>query len=128
MRCWKKREESSTPSRHKPIPQAAVLIDTVIAIVLFGIGIYHFTTISSTNQSWRSGAIEFFCSTLLLTAAYCVSRNKAVVVNLVAAGFGGILGGYHLTHGGGWKSGVAELLLAAILLTAAGIIRRAKES
>lgn len=107
------------------IPRNAVVIDTSISVVLAGLGIYHFT---QPHQAWRSGVIEVIASISLLVAAYCLSRLKAMVVNLLVAAPIFILGIRHVIHGGGWLSGIAELLFAVLLIRAAGVIRRAGES
>ena len=43
MKDRKELTESSTSRKYKRIPHSAMLIDTAVAIIVFGIGIYHFT-------------------------------------------------------------------------------------
>ena len=97
----------------------------MVSIIICGISIYHLT---QPNQAWRSGTIELFCAVLLLTAAYRVSRVKAVLMNLVVAGLLCFLGIRHLIHGGGWESGVTELVFAVLLVTAANMVHRARNT
>jgi hypothetical protein len=103
------------------VPRAARFINTAIAIVLCGIGIYHFT---QPNEAWRSGTTELVSAMLLFTAAYRVSHVKAMVTNLVVAVVISALGVRHLIYGGGWGSGITELLFAVLLVAAANIIHR----
>lgn len=103
------------------IPRAARRINTAIAIVICGIGLYHLT---QPNKAWRSGMIELVSAMLLLTAAYRVSHVKAMVTNLVVAVGILALGVRHLIHGGGWGSGITELLFAVFLVAAASMIHR----
>lgn len=127
MKERKELPESSTLSEYEHIPRSAMFINTAIAIVVFGLGIYHFT---QPDQAWRSGIIEVLSAALLLTAAYLVHRTKAMVINLIVAVLSFILGIRHLIHGGGWKSGVTELFLAIVLIAVVGIIykyRKAKK-
>ena len=121
----KNQTESSGSGNCNRIPPSAIFIDNAVSIVLCGLGIYHFT---QPHQAWRSGIIELLCSMLLLTAAYRVSRAKAVVINLIVAVPIFSLGIRHLIHGGGWLSGITELFFAALLITAANIIHRYRES
>ena len=104
------------------IPTRALLIDTIIAVVLFGLSIYHFT---QPDQAWRSGMIELFSVILLITAAFFVSCMKSTVIYLIDAPASIVLGIYHLTHGGGWRSGITDLLFAVLLMANAYIIIRA---
>ena len=117
--------ESSGSNKHGHIPLVARLIDSMVSIIICGIGIYHLT---QPNQAWRSGAIELFCAVLLLIAACRVSCVKAVVMNLVVAGPLCFLGVRHLIHGGGWESGVTELVFAVLLVTAANMVHRARNT
>ena len=96
-----------------------MLIDTSIAIIFFGLGIYHFT---QPNQAWRSDIAEVLSAALLVTAAYFVHWPKAMVINLIVALSSCFFGVRHLIHGGGWGSGITELLLAIVLIAVAGII------
>lgn len=96
-----------------------MLIDTIVAIIVFGVGIYHFT---QPNQAWRSGITEVIYATLLLIAAHLVNWPKAMLINLIAVVISLVLGFRHLIHGGGWKSGIMELFLAIILILVAYII------
>jgi len=127
MKDRKELTESSTSSKYERIPHSAMLIDTAIAIIVFGLGIYHFT---QPDQAWRSGITEVLSAALLLTAAYLVHWPKAMVINLIVAGSSCFLGIRHLIHGGGWRSGITELFLATVLIAVAGIIykyRKAKK-
>ena len=121
MKIPKKRIGPSSSDKCAHIPLAVRRINTAIAIVLFGISIYHFT---QPNEAWRSGTTELVSAILLLTAAYLVSHLKAMVTNLVVAvGISG-LGVRHLIHGGGWGSGITELLFAVLLIAVASMIYR----
>jgi len=110
---------SSASSKQRRIPRSAMLIDTAIAIIAFGISLYHFT---QPDQAWRSGTIEVLSTMLLLTAAYLVHRQKAMAINLIVALSLCVLGVRHLIHGGGWKSGTTELFFAIVLIGAAIMI------
>ena len=99
-------------------------IDTAVSIVLLGLAGYHFSTVSPTNASWRSGSIETTFGLLLLTAAYLLPRMGSVVVNGVLAAATAALGSYHFTHAG-WRSGVTEWFLAiALAIAAVSIFKR----
>jgi hypothetical protein len=119
MKMPKKRIESSRSIRYAHIPRAVRIINTAIAIVLCGIGLYHFT---QPNQAWRSGVTELVAATLLLIAGYLISHVKAIIINLIVAIVILIAGIRHLIHGGGWRSGITELLFAVLLVMAATII------
>ena len=121
----KNRTDSSISGKCNRIPPTAIFIDTAVSIIVCGIGVYHFTR---PHQAWRSGIIELICSILLFTAAYHVSRAKAVAINLIVAVPIISLGIRHLIHGGGWMSGITELLSAALLVTAANVIHRFREN
>jgi hypothetical protein len=127
----KEREEltgSSMSSKYGRIPHSAVLINTTVAIIVFGLGIYHFTR---PEGAWRSGITEVLCAALLLTAAYMVNWSRAMLINLIVAAVSFGMGVRHLSHGGGWKSGVTELFLTVVLIAVVGIIyryRKAKKS
>jgi hypothetical protein len=97
------------------------VINTVVSIILIGIGSYHFTR---PAQAWRSGTMEFLCAALLLTSAYRWSQKKAMVVNLVVGLGIGALGIRHLAIGGGWASGSTEVFFAILLVTVAMIVHR----
>jgi hypothetical protein len=107
-------------NKHNHIPRVAMIIDTAISIVLFGIGTYHFTR----PNAWRSGTIEFISTALLLTAAYLVDRKKAMLIQLLVALPLCAIGIRHLTHGGGWKSGTTELFFVILLVANAYIIHK----
>lgn len=94
-------------------------MNTAIAIVLCGIGLYHLT---QPNEAWRSGIIELVSAMLLLTATYRLSHVKAMVANLAVAVVISALGVRHLIYGGGWVSGIIELLFAVLLVAVAGKI------
>ena len=117
----KKRIVPSNSSKFTHVPRAAMFTNTMIAIVLLGLSIYHFT---QPNEAWRSGTIELVSAMLLLTAAYRVSHVKAMVTNLVVAIGISALGIRHLIHGGGWGAGITELLFAILLVAAAIIIHK----
>jgi len=124
----KEREEltdPSTSSKYERIPHSAVLINTTIAIIVSGLGIYHFT---QPEGAWRSGITEVLCAALLLTAAYLVNWPKALLINLIVAAVSFGIGIRHLSHGGGWKSGVTELFLTVVLIAVAGIIYRHRKT
>ena len=121
MKISKKRIGPSSSGKCAHIPRAARRINTAIAIVLCGIGLYHLT---QPNEAWRSGTIELVSAMLLLTAAYRVSYVKAMVTNIVVAVGISALGVRHLIYGGGWGSGITELLFAVILVAAASMIHR----
>jgi hypothetical protein len=121
MKISKKRIGPFNSGKSAHVPPAARIINTAIAIVLFGISIYHFT---QPNEAWRSGTIELVSAMLLLTAAYRVSYVKAMVTNIVVAVGISALGVRHLIYGGGWGSGITELLFAVLLVTAASMIHR----
>ena len=112
---------SCRSNRHSRIPRVAILIDTAIAVIFCGTGLYHFT---QPNQAWRSGTIEVVCAALLITAAYLVDRTKAMVIQVgVLVGICA-LGIRHLTIGGGWRSGITELFLAVLLVAVTGMTCR----
>ena len=109
----------------RQIPQAAILIDTIISVVICGLGIYHMTR---PDQAWRSGIIEVLCAMLLISAAYYFSQTKAMIINLIVAIPLIPLGIRHIIHGGGWKTGAIELIFVVLLITTAVIIHRSQES
>jgi hypothetical protein len=121
MKIPERRTGTSGPGKRARVPRAARYINTGMAVILCGIGLYHLT---QPNEAWRSATAELVSATLLLIAAYGVSNVKATAINLAVAVVATGLGVRHLIHGGGWRSGTVELLMAALLLAAAGIIRR----
>jgi hypothetical protein len=121
MKVPEKRTRSSGLSTHIRVPRLTSLTDTAIAIILYGLGIYHFT---QPNQAWRSGTAEIVSATLLLIAGYRASRVIAILINLVVAVVIGGAGIRHLIHGGGWRSGIVELFFAVTLIAAASMIHR----
>jgi hypothetical protein len=121
MKKLKKRIGLSGSSKYTQVPRAARLINTVIAIILLGISIYHFT---QPNKAWRSGITELIAVILLLTAAYFVSHVKAIMTNLFVAIVILGLGVRHLIYGGGWGSGTTELIFTVLLVAAASMIYR----
>lgn len=125
MKDGKELTEFTKSSRYERVPRSAILIDTIIAIIIFGLGIYHFT---QPNQAWRSGITEVVYATLLITAAYLVHWPKTMVINLIAAVLSLGLGVRHLIHGGGWRSGITELFLAIVLILVAYVIYRHKKT
>jgi hypothetical protein len=125
MKVPEKRAGPSSLSTRIRVPRLASLADTAIAIVLYGLGIYHFT---QPNQAWRSGTTEIVSATLLLIAGYRVSRIIAIIINLAMAVVIGGAGIRHLIHGGGWRSGIVELFFAVTLIAIAGVIHRGKNS
>ena len=123
MNIQKDPIESPGFNKRNRIPRVATLIDTAIAILFCGTGLYHFT---QPNQAWRSGTIEVACAALLITAAYIVDRTKAMVIQVgVLVGICA-LGIRHLVIGGGWRSGITELSLAVVLVTVTGMTCRHK--
>jgi hypothetical protein len=107
--------------KRKSLPRTAKYIDTVIAFVLLGLSIYHFT---QPNHAWRSGVTEIVFSAVLFAAAYLLPNFLAAAANIAGAIATTILGVRHLIHGGGWRSGTVELIFAVILITVAVIIYR----
>jgi hypothetical protein len=114
---------SSVSNRCGRISRVAILIDTAIAVILCGTGIYHFT---QPNQAWRSGTIEEVCASALMAAACLLGRTKAMLIQVAVAMGIGALGIRHLIIGGGWRSGITELFLAVVLVAVAGMTRRYK--
>jgi len=115
-------ESSGSNTRHR-IPRVAIIIDTAIAIVFCGTGLYHFT---QPNQAWRSGTIEVVCAASLIAAAYVVNRTMAMLIQTAVALGICALGIRHLMHWEGWRSGSIELLLAAVLVAVTVITYRHK--
>lgn len=109
----------SGPGKRAAVPRAARYINTAIAIILCGLGIYHYT---QPNQAWRSGTIELISTALLLAAAYVITGIPAVLIDIVVAVTLSGLGVRHIIIGGGWKSGAVEELFALLLVTAAALI------
>jgi hypothetical protein len=105
------------------LPRAATRIDTAIAVLFCGTGIYHFT---QPNQAWRSGAIEVACALALLVAAHLLSRTMSILLHVAVALGIGALGIRHLVLGGGWRSGTMELLMAVVILGVAAFVFRHK--
>jgi uncharacterized membrane protein len=101
------------------IPKITKSLNTIIAVVLIILGIYHFT---QPNAAWRSGTLESVFAISLLTAAYLVSPTVAIVINSCAAVMMVALGMRHSAIGGGWLSGSIELLFAVILIVSTVII------
>jgi len=124
MKNGKELTKVTKLSKYERIPRSAILIDTIIAVIIFGFGIYHFT---QPNQAWRSGITEVVYATLLITAAYLVHWPKTMVINLMAAVLSLGLGVRHLIHGGGWKSGTTELFMAIVLILVAYVIYKHSE-
>ena len=114
---------SSSSNRCSRIPRVAALIDTAIAVIFCGTGIYHFT---QPNQAWRSGTIEVVCASALMAAACLLGRTKAMLIQVAVALGIGALGIRHLIIGGGWRSGITELFLAIALVAVTGITCRHK--
>ena len=114
---------SSSSNKRSRIPRAAILIDTAIAVVFCGTGLYHFT---QPNQAWRSGTIEVVAAALLITAAYLVDRTRAMVIQVAVLVTICALGIRHLSIGGGWRSGTTELFLAIVLVAVTGTTYRHK--
>ena len=123
MNIQKDPIESPGFNKRNRIPRVATLIDTAIAILFCGTGLYHFT---QPNQAWRSGTIEVVSAALLITAAYLVDRTKAMVIQVVVLVTICALGIRHLVLGGGWRSGVTELFLAIVLVAVTGTVYRHK--
>ena len=95
------------------------LLNTAAGLLLIVLGIYHFSTVSPTNPSWRSGTIETVSAMLLLTAAYWLPRAAGAIVNWVLAVGIAIVATYHATHAG-LGSGITEWIMA-LGLAAAGV-------
>ena len=101
----------------------AKIINTAASLVLLALAGYHFSTISPTNASWRSGTIETVSAVLLLAAAWRLPQAAGVAINTVLAVAIAGLGAYHFTHAG-MGSGVTEWVLAIALGYAAMNLRR----
>jgi hypothetical protein len=114
---------SSGSNRCSRIPRVAIIIDTAIAVIFCGTGIYHFT---QPNQAWRSGTIEVVCASALMAAACLLGRTKAMLIQVAVALGIGALGIRHLIIGGGWRSGITELFLAVVLVAVTGMTCRHK--
>ena len=123
MRALLVTRVSSSSNRCSRIPRVAILIDTAIAVIFCGTGIYHFT---QPNQAWRSGTIEVVCASALMAAACLLGRTKVMLIQVAVALGIGALGIRHLVIGGGWRSGITELFLAAVLVAVAGMTCRHK--
>ena len=119
MKYRKEPAELSTSSKYKRIPRSAMLIYTITAVIVFGLGIYHFT---QPQGAWRSGITEVVYAALLLAAAYLVHWPKTILINLIVVVISFVIGIRHLIHGGGWKSGITELFLAIVLTLVAYLI------
>ena len=123
MRALLVTTASSGSNRYRRIPRAAILIDTAVAVIFCGTGIYHFT---QPNQAWRSGTIEVVCASALMAAACLLGRTKAMLTQVAVAMGIGALGIRHLIIGGGWRSGITELFLAVVLVAVTGMTCRHK--
>jgi hypothetical protein len=123
MNIQKDPIESPGFNKRNRIPRVARLIDTAIAVVFCGTGLYHF---AQPNQAWRSGIIEVVCAASLITAAYILDRVKAMVIQVAVLVGICALGIRHLVLGGGWRSGVTELFLAIVLVAVTGTVYRHK--
>ncbi len=110
--------------KRKTIPKIARCLNTAMAVVLYGIGIYHYT---QPNAAWRSGTIETVTASLLLVSAYLVSSLPAIIIDLCFAAMLVVLGIRHAAIGGGWVSGSVELLFAVTLISNAVIINRSRK-
>jgi threonine/homoserine/homoserine lactone efflux protein len=107
------------------IPNAARYINTGMAVVLIGFGVYHYT---QPNAAWRSGTIESIAALLLLAAAYLVPPKAAIIINGALAVILCGLGIRHLAIGGGWVSGSIEELFACLLVIGAVIISKKQKT
>jgi hypothetical protein len=107
------------------VPKIPRSINTVMALVLNGFGIYHYT---QPDAAWRSGTIEVVTASCLVTAAFLVPLKTAMVINLVFSVFLIGLGIRHCAIGGGWVSGSTELVFAALLIYGAVIISRKRKA
>lgn len=110
--------------KRRAIPKIARYLNTAMAVVLYVLGIYHYT---QPNAAWRSGTIETVTASLLLVAAYFASSVVAMVINFSFTVILVALGIRHAAIGGGWVSGTVELLFAVILFTNAVIIYKARK-
>jgi hypothetical protein len=98
------------------IPKTARYLNTGMAVVLIGLGAYHYT---QPNAAWRSGTIESVTALMLITAAYAVPPKAAMVINAVVAAVMLGLGIRHLSIGGGWLSGSIEIVFTGLLIFSA---------
>ena len=110
--------------KRNAVPRFSRYLNTAMAAVLYGIGVYHYT---QPNAAWRSGTIETVTASLLLVAAFLASSLIAMVINFSLAAILIALGVRHAAIGGGWVSGTTELLFAAILITNAFIINKSRK-
>lgn len=103
------------------LPKTIRVLNTGMAVVLYGLGIYHFT---QPNAAWRSGTIETVTATCLLIAACLVPPRVAVIIDIVFALAITALGIRHISFGGGYVSGTIELIFAASLVYCAVLISK----
>jgi hypothetical protein len=100
-------------------------LNTAMAVVLYALGIYHYT---QPNAAWRSGTIETVTATCLLIAAYLVPSRVATAINVVFAIGITALGIRHMSHGGGYVSGSIELIFAVLLIWSAVLLYKQRKS
>jgi hypothetical protein len=100
-------------------------LNTAMAVVLYGLGIYHYT---QPDAAWRSGTIETLTATSLLVAAFLVPPGIAIVINVVFAIGIIALGIRHISFGGGYVSGSIELIFAVLLIWSAVLISKQRKS
>jgi hypothetical protein len=105
------------------IPKIPRYLNTVMAFLLYILGIYHYT---QPNAAWRSGTIETITATFLLIAAYLLTSTGYIVTNVVFALIIAALGIRHVSFGGGWFSGITELIFAILLVIGALITKKKK--
>jgi hypothetical protein len=107
------------------IPKIPRYFNTAMAIVLYALGIYHYT---QPNAAWRSGTIETVTATCLLIAAYLVPVRVAIAINVIFALGITALGIRHLSFGGGYISGTIELVFAVCLIIGSFINNKERKS
>jgi hypothetical protein len=106
------------------VPQIPRYINTMMALALYGFGIYHYT---QPDAAWRSGTIEVVTASSLLVAVTIVPLKAAMIINLVFSVFIIGLGIRHCVIGGGWISGSTELVIAVLLIYGAIRIVKARK-
>lgn len=103
----------------RPLYSARTIL-IIIAVILLGLGIYHYST---RGTAWRSGTTEVATASVLSAAAYLIYRAEkrkpgllywamAIVIMFIIVIVGTAI--YHLTHGG-WRSGITEIVITGVL-------------
>ena len=116
------KEQANITNR---LPKISRYLNTAMAVVLYALGIYHYTR---PNAAWRSGTIETITATSLLIAAYLVPPRIAMVINIVFALGITALGIRHISLGGGYVSGSIELIFAIVLIWSAVLFNKQRKS